>query len=142
VVRLGSDPTYKVPLMRLLAYTHFALIVLSSGCSVGPPVRPASHPPSATAEVALIDSHDGQQVRGRGRGNGRNGGLPPGIAKNLQRGKPLPPGIAKRYPPYDVLQRLPPLQDGYEYIVVAGKVLLIEIATQVVRDILVDVLFD
>jgi len=128
--------------MRLLAYTYFALIVLSSGCSVGRPVRPASQPPSATAEVALIDSHDGQQVRGRGRGNGRNGGLPPGIAKNLQRGKPLPPGIAKRYPPYDVLQRLPPLEDGYEYIVVAGKVLLIEIATQMVRDILVDVLFD
>ena len=93
-------------------------------------------------DVALIDSHDSGQVRGAGRRNGRNGGLPPGIVKNLQRGKPLPPGIAKQYVPRDVLQRLPPLEAGYEYVVVAGKILLIEIATQVVHDILVDVLFD
>ena len=128
--------------MRLLAYTYLALIVFVSGCSVGPPVRPTSHPPSAIPDVALTDSHDSAQVRGAGRGNGRNGGLPPGIAKNLQRGKPLPPGIARQYVPRDVLERLPPLEAGYEYIVVAGKILLIEIATQVVHDILVDVLFD
>ncbi len=77
-----------------------------------------------------------------GRGNGRNGGLPPGIAKNLAVGKPLPPGIAKQYVTHDVLLRLPPLSEGYEYIVVAGKILLIAIATQIVHDILEDVLFD
>jgi hypothetical protein len=77
-----------------------------------------------------------------GRGNGRNGGLPPGIAKNLAVGKPLPPGIAKQYVGHDVLLRLPPLSEGYEYVVVAGKILLIAIATQVVHDILEDVLLD
>jgi hypothetical protein len=77
-----------------------------------------------------------------GRGNGRNGGLPPGIAKNLAVGKPLPPGIAKQYLAPNVLLRLPPLKEGYEYVVVAGKVLLIAIATQVVHDILEDVLLD
>ncbi len=68
--------------------------------------------------------------------------LPPGIAKNLARGKPLPPGIAKRALPNDLVVKLPPVADGYERIIVAGKILLVEIATQVVHDILVDVLLD
>ena len=68
--------------------------------------------------------------------------LPPGIAKNLARGKPLPPGIAKRAFPNDLLVRLPPVADGYERVIVLGKILLVEIATQVVHDILVDVLLD
>ena len=47
--------------------------------------------------------------------------LPPGIAKNLERGKPLPPGIAKRSLPNDLLVRLPPVADGYERVVIAEK---------------------
>ena len=68
--------------------------------------------------------------------------LPPGIAKNLKRGKPLPPGIAKRSLPNDLLVRLPPVADGYERVVIAGKILLVEIATQVIHDVLVEVLLD
>lgn len=77
-----------------------------------------------------------------GKGPGRKGVLPPGIAKNLQRGKPLPPGIAKQYLPQDLLVRLPRAGDGLEYLVVAGKLLLVEIATQIVREILLDTVFD
>lgn len=77
-----------------------------------------------------------------GNGLGRGGGLPPGIAKNLQRGKPLPPGIAKQYLPHDLLVRLPHPGDGLEYLVVAGKLLLVEMATQVVREVLLDAVFD
>jgi len=61
---------------------------------------------------------------------------------NLQRGKPLPPGIAKQQLPDSLLRRLPPVPRGYERVVVDGKVLLIEIATQVIRDVLTDVFFD
>ncbi len=68
--------------------------------------------------------------------------LPPGIAKNLERGKPLPPGIAKRSLPNDLLVRLPPVADGYERVVIAGKILLIEIATQIIHDVLVEALLD
>ncbi len=68
--------------------------------------------------------------------------LPPGIAKNLGRGKPLPPGIAKRSLPNDLLVRLPPVADGYERVVIAGKILLIEIATQIIHDVLVEALLD
>jgi len=64
--------------------------------------------------------------------------LPPGIAKNLARGKPLPPGIAKQSLPYGLQVELPPPPAGYERIVVAGKVLLVEIATRVVHDILTE----
>lgn len=75
-------------------------------------------------------------------GRGRNGGLPPGIAKNLARGKALPPGIAKTYLPGHIVTRLPSLPSGLDYIVVAGKLLLVEAATQVIRDVLLDIAFD
>lgn len=73
-----------------------------------------------------------------GGGKKKAKGLPPGIAKNLARGKPLPPGIAKQYLP-DGLRRLlsaPPA--GYERIIVDGKVLLVEIASRVIHDMLED----
>lgn len=64
-------------------------------------------------------------------------GLPPGIAKNLARGKPLPPGIAKRHLPPDLLVRLPP-RPGYEWVAVGRDVVLLAIATGIVVDILSD----
>ncbi len=65
--------------------------------------------------------------------------LPPGIAKNLERGKPLPPGIAKQVLPGDLERSLPPVRDGYQRMIVDGRVLLVEVATQVIHDVLVDV---
>jgi hypothetical protein len=38
--------------------------------------------------------------------------------------------------PSGLVKQLPPAPDGYERIAVAGKVLLVEIATQVIRDVL------
>lgn len=97
---------------------------------------------SLTAEQsAAVRAHFAGDVRGRGNGRGRNGGLPPGIAQNLERGKPLPTGIAKRYLPGDLLTRLPRLDDGLEYVVAAGKLLLVEAATHIVRDVLIDVIY-
>lgn len=62
--------------------------------------------------------------------------LPPGIRKNLARGKPLPPGIAKRYPPDALLSRLP-RYNGYEWVVAGADLVLVQIATRVVADIIV-----
>ena len=89
-------------------------------------------------EISVI--HDFYRYHHVGKKGGKRGGkpLPPGIAKNLARGKPLPPGIAKQAFPNDLLVQLPPVADGYERVIVAGKILLIEIATQVVHDVLVD----
>ena len=64
--------------------------------------------------------------------------LPPGIRKNLARGKPLPPGIAKKYAPAPMVTRLP-AHPGHEWRVVGTDLVLVAIATAVVVDILVDV---
>jgi len=77
---------------------------------------------------------------GHGHGHAQ-GKLPRGIAKNLERGKPLPPGIAKQALPPDLAARLPPPPQGFERLVVAGKVLLVEVATQAIHDVLTDVVF-
>ena len=141
---------------RLIVLALLALV--GAGCSTygsstpSSTVRvPANRPPSATAAVtasvslsasdaSLIRAHYGSagQDRGPGKGRGRNGGLPPGIAKNLERGKALPPGIARQHLPQDLLLRLPRAPAGLEYLVVAGKLLLVETATQVIRDVLLD----
>jgi len=64
--------------------------------------------------------------------------LPPGIRKNLARGKPLPPGIAKQYAPAPMIARLP-VYAGHEWRVVGTDLVLVTIATAVVVDILLDV---
>jgi len=64
--------------------------------------------------------------------------LPPGIRKNLARGKPLPPGIAKKYAPAPMVSRLP-VHPGHEWRVVGTDLVLVAIATAVVVDILIDV---
>ena len=77
----------------------------------------------------------------KAKGKGKPRGLPPGIAKNLQRGKPLPPGIAKQHFPVGLIDKLPPAPRGFERIIVGGKIILVEVATQIIHDVLVDVVF-
>lgn len=65
--------------------------------------------------------------------------LPPGIARNLERGKPLPPGIAKRYAPDALVTRLP-TYPGYEVVIADRNVLLVEAATQIIADVIYNAL--
>jgi len=93
-------------------------------------------------EVRIIRDYY-REAQAEPQRNGRAGRrLPRGVAKNLARGKPLPPGLTKQYFPAELSVRLPPPPAGHERIIVAGKILLVEIATQVVRDVLTDVLFN
>lgn len=64
--------------------------------------------------------------------------LPPGIAKNLARGKPLPPGIAKNFDSR-VANQLPHY-DGYQWKQVGTDVVLVAIATGIVYEVLHNVL--
>lgn len=132
--------------------TTFGLGLALSGCSsYGTVARAPSAPAARTvpaasvslsaAHVAMIQAYYGRPNASNGRGRGRNRGLPPGIAKNLARGKPMPPGIAKQYLPADLVTRLPSAPSGLEYLVVAGKLLLVDIATQVVREVLLESVF-
>jgi Ni/Co efflux regulator RcnB len=82
------------------------------------------------AEQALIREYFQQHPMGN------VASLPPGIQKKLARGKPLPPGIAKKFPA-GLSGRLPP-RPGYAYRVVGADVLLVEVATGVIVDLVRD----
>lgn len=64
--------------------------------------------------------------------------LPPGIRKNLARGKPLPPGIAKKLQSSPMLQQLPQ-HPGYEWQACGTDLVLVSIASQVIAEVLIDV---
>ncbi len=103
------------------------------------------------------DDENGQKAS-KGKNKGRNSnqqGLADGLLGNLfgdnERNiisnyfrnnnvatSSLPPGIAKRYLPSDLLSTLPAAPGGYERLIIDGKVLLVEIATQIIHDVLTD----
>jgi len=64
--------------------------------------------------------------------------LPPGIAKNLARGKPLPPGIAKKSAPSRIVRELPTYPD-YEWKRCGTDLVLVHIATQIVAEVLANI---
>jgi Ni/Co efflux regulator RcnB len=87
----------------------------------------------------------GNKSAGKGKNNNkgmppglarRGGNLPPGLAK---RGGELPPGLAKRLPS-DLERELPPRPKAYRRVVVDNDIVLIDAATNVVLDVLEDVL--
>lgn len=73
----------------------------------------------------------------------RNGGyladLPPGIRKQLVTRGRLPPGIAKKVLPAGLVGQLSPLPAGYDRMIVGPDVLLVQIATGLIVDIIRDV---
>ncbi len=135
--------------MRVLPIATIVLSLLTAPAVADPDPSPESKLLPGAGHVSVVFSEDEVRVirdyyrdrESQARGKGHKKGLPPGIAKNLQRGKPLPPGIAKRALPDDLERRLPRLPEGYERILVDGRVLLIEVATRVIRDILTDVMY-
>ena len=93
-------------------------------------------------EASIIRAYfEEHRPASRGR-RARNNSLPPGIAKNLARGKALPPGLARQALPAELRELLPPVRNGYERVLVDGKVILVEVATQVVHDILTDIILN
>ena len=77
----------------------------------------------AIRKIAVSEHHTGYKK------------LPPGIAKNLARGKPLPPGIAKKAVPGTIGQHLPAYPD-YEWTRCGADLVLIQVATRVVAEVL------
>ena len=66
--------------------------------------------------------------------------MPRGLARQYGRNGTLPPGLAKRALPEDLSRRLPRQRFSTERVVVDQDVLLIEQATGVILDILTDVI--
>lgn len=94
----------------------------------------------AEAAEAAARANADPKHKGKGKGHDKDHdkkdgkGLPPGIAMNLERGKSLPPGIAKQRLPETLQKTLPPAPKGKEIVVVDGRVLLIDVATQKIHD--------
>lgn len=121
-----------------------ALAVMAAWLAVATPTMADVSVVFSPKEIAIIRDYytHAQHDTGKAKsGKQKQQGLPPGIAKNLARGKPLPPGIAKQQLPGDLSRRLPPVHDGYERVIVDGRVLLVEIATQIIHDVLMDAVF-
>ena len=103
--------------------------------------REATSPtPTVTAEIT-ISLGDRARIRAFYASQPRPGveALPPGIRRNLERGKALPPGIAKRSPPQN-LQSTLTVPDAFEIIEVGLDVLLVEVATGIIHDVLMDII--
>lgn len=62
--------------------------------------------------------------------------LPPGLARQLRERGQLPPGLRAKSLPPGLADRLGAPPRGYERVVVGNDVLLVEIATGVIADIL------
>jgi len=99
------------------------------------------HPNSGKSNKSVKDDVDARVSYDHARHLALNYGLtgydslPPGIAKNLARGKPLPPGIAKKTVPASMLGQLPSYP-GYEWRVVGKDLVLIALSTAIVTTII------
>ena len=123
------------------------LLITAIGCLVACSPRVADAADAGVsvtfsdAEVRIISAwYDDHEPKKRGKA--KRGELPPGIAKNLARGKSLPPGIAMQHLPQELQRALPAMPAGYDRIIVDGKILLVEVATQVIHDVLMDAVLD
>ncbi len=92
-------------------------------------------PKGGAASVSVSVSWE--EARGLAVAQGYTGyaALPPGIRKNLARGKPLPPGIAKKAVPAPLLAQLP-AYPGYEWLISGADLVLVAIGTAIVAEVL------
>jgi hypothetical protein len=142
--------------MKILAYgLSLALAFFSTETLAKPPANKGGKPDKAQNEKQelredLRDIEDGldlvsslissSDARALAKGAGATGykPLPPGIRKNLARGKPIPPGIQKSRMPDGMLGKLPK-QAGYEWRNAGTDLLLVQAGTEIVADVLKDV---
>ena len=142
-------------MQRRIALRAVGLLVLSA---LLPLARAAAAPPEGKGKPEKADKGE----HGSGRGSSPKGGvasvsvsvsweearglavaqgytgyaaLPPGIRKNLARGKPLPPGIAKKVVPAPLLAQLP-AYPGYEWLISGADLVLVAIGTAIVAEVL------
>ncbi|MSO70632.1 MAG: hypothetical protein EXQ88_01210 [Alphaproteobacteria bacterium] len=76
----------------------------------------------------------------RQRAEAERDALPPGLQKHLDKRGTLPPGLAKKALPTDLDRLLPRPAYGSERMIVDNDVLLVQIGTGIILDILVDAL--
>lgn len=103
----------------------------------------------ADEATARDDRKKGKKVKKRGKGKDKKRGLPPGLAKKkrlppglarqLDRNGTLPPGLAKRDLPRLLEASLPDPWPGTERKIIDNNVVLLEKGTNLILDVLRDV---
>jgi Ni/Co efflux regulator RcnB len=78
--------------------------------------------------------------RGGPPGLTKRGSLPPGLQRQLERNGRLPPGLEKQGFPADLRFRLPAPLQGTERLIVGNDAVLIETGTNIILDIMRDVI--
>ena len=116
----------------------FLLLASDTAAALGRGAGGASVEFTATISFSLGD-RDLIQAHYSSNPNPGVQALPPGTRKNLARGKTLPPGIAKRFPP-DALRSSLSIPPQYDVIEVGLDVFLVEVATGIIHDVLMDVI--
>lgn len=97
------------------------------------------------------DEDDGQKSKGKNKnkGKGKSKGLPPGLAKRAElppglarqlkeKGR-LPAGLAKRDLPEDLMAKLGKRPTSQEVTIIDGDVVLADVATGIILDVIKDV---
>lgn len=93
---------------------------------------------SAAEQAIIADYYSGSgegPAQGKSKGAGKNKG-------NKGRGvgsQGLPPGIARWQPPAALTSQLPPAPTGYERAIIDNDLVLVEIVTQIVHDVITNV---
>jgi len=130
-------------IFRIIALT--AIVFTTTACSwlgitVSGRQGPGGPPGQPQTEVSVSVGIGRDEARNLAVRNGLTGlrSLPPGIQRNLARGKPLPPGIARQLVPGRMLADLPVIS-GHEWRITGRDLVLIAIGTMVVVEILEDV---
>ena len=90
-------------------------------------------------ERTLIEQFFTEQ-NAKGNHKAKNKGLPPGILRKLEAGKPLPPGIQMTRLPPALEKQLPPPPSGTERIIVDTYIVLIDRTTHLIVDVLREVI--
>jgi len=71
----------------------------------------------------------------------KNGNLPPGLEKQLERNGTLPPGLQKKMQPcpVEITRQLPPLPPDYQRSVIGASIVVFNVKTNIVVDVMADV---
>jgi len=103
--------------------------------------------PNSTVSVVFSD-HDRQVIgnyyaRYKAKkvppGLAKKDQLPPGLAKQVVKNGTLPPGLQGRALPQDLETKLSRLPDGYNRVIIGANIAILNTTTQVIADIITDV---
>jgi len=132
----SSPPRYATALLILLLLPSCAELGIYYPGSQGPGGPGRTGDPQVSVSVGISVGEARRLAVGHGLTGMR--GLPPGIQRNLARGKSLPPGIARHTVPGRLLNDLPRIPD-HEWRIAGRDLILIAIGTLIVVEILEDV---